>query len=327
MAPRKGIRLRRRARKGPFDARARDSATRNRLEELTERTRAEARAISRKRRIEARRALRAETQGTEVGLRLRGAGYETRRLLRPVFAPVAAMLSWVAPYIARALLLVLQLLAGLIALILALGQLVISRLAGLLGVVAVTVTDWMRRHVTPRSTVAFVGAAAAVLLGVAQFSDYHGVAIDAPNYAGPIGRTAPAPITGTETAGSAHLWILLPVAAVALLLVPGAYRGNGRLAAGLVICGVLGLAIAVAIDLPQGLDTGREGLAFYGAEAQLLGGFWVEVAASATLILCGALLPLYAREVTRSRRRRDGRGSRTSHREVGGVPPGLQAEL
>ena len=316
MAPRKGFRLRRRARKRPS----------NRIEELTERTRAEARAISRKRRIEARRALRAETQGMEVGLKLRGAGYETRRRLRPVFAPVAGMLSRVAPYIARGLLLVLQLLAGLIALVLALGQLVISRLAGLLGVVAVTVADWMRRHVTPRSTVAFVGAAAAVLLGVAQFSDYHGVAVDAPNYAGPIGRTAPAPITGTETAGSAHLWILLPVAAVALLLVPGAYRGNGRLAAGLVICGVLGLAIALAIDLPQGLDTGREGLAFYGAEAQLLGGFWVEVAASATLILCGALLPLYARGATGSRRRRRDRRSRTSHREVGGVPPGLQAE-
>jgi hypothetical protein len=194
-------------------------------------------------------------------------------------------------------------------------------------VVAVTIADWMRRHVTARSTVAFVGATAAVLLGVAQFSDYHGVAVDAPNYAGPIGRTAPAPLTGTESAGSAHLWVLLPVAALALLLVPGAYRGNGRFAAGLVICGVLGLAIAVAIDLPQGLDTGREGLAFYGADAQLLGGFWVEVAASATLILCGALLPLYARGIARPRRRRRraGRG-RASHQDVGGIPPGLQAE-
>jgi hypothetical protein len=327
MAPRKGIRLRRGRRKRPRDAKARDSATRKRLDELTERTRAEARALSRKRRIEARRALRAQAEGMEVGLRLRGAGYETRRRLRPVFAPGAAGLARVAPYITRSLLFVVQALAALIALILAFAQLVISRLAGLLGVVAVTVADWMRRQVTPRSTVAFVAACAAVLLGVAQFTDYHGVAVDAPNYAGPIGRTAPAPLTGTESAGSAHLWVLLPVAALALLLVPAAYRGNGRYAAGLVICGVLGLAVAVAIDLPQGLETGREGLAFYGAEAQLLGGFWVELTASATLVLCGGLLPLYSRGLARPRRRRRGAsGTRASHQDVGGIPPGLQAD-
>jgi hypothetical protein len=326
MAPRKGIRLRRGRRKRPLDAKARDSATRRRLDELTERTRAEAQALSRKRRIEARRALRAQAEGMEVGLRLRGAGYETRRRLRPVFAPGAAGLARVAPYITRSLLFVVQALAALIALILAFGQLVISRLAGLLGVVAVTV-DWMRRRVTPRSTVAFVAACAAVLLGVAQFTDYHGVAVDAPNYAGPIGRTAPAPITGTESAGSAHLWVLLPVAALALLLVPAAYRGNGRYAAGLVICGVLGLAVAVAIDLPQGLETGREGLAFYGAEAQLLAGFWVELTASATLVLCGGLLPFYSRAVARPRGTRRGvRRNRASHQDIGGIPPRLQAD-
>jgi hypothetical protein len=88
---------------------------------------------------------------------------------------------------------------------------------------------------------------------------------------------------------------------------------------------VLGLAVAVAIDLPQGLDTGREGLAFYGAEAQLLGGFWVEVAASATLILCGALLPLYARGFAGPRRGPGTRRSRASHSDVGGISPGLQA--
>jgi hypothetical protein len=322
MASRKGIRLRRRARKGPREA------SRKRVEELTERTRAEARAISRKRRIEARRALRAQAreQRDDLSDRLAVAGYETQRRLRPVFAPVTGVLSRVAPYITRSLLFVVQLLAALIALILAACQFVISRIARLVGVIAITVADRVRRHVTPRSTVAFVAATAAVLLGASQFSDYHGVAVDAPNYAGEIGRTAPAPITGRETAGSAHLWVLLPVAALALLLVPGAYRGNGRFAAGLVVCGVLGLAVAVAIDLPQGLDTGREGLAFYGAEAQLLGGFWVEVAASATLILCGALLPLYSRGVAGPRRGRGTRRSRASHRDVGGISPGWQAQ-
>jgi hypothetical protein len=297
------------------------------LDELTKRTRREARALSRKQRIEARRALRAQTPGLDLGVRLRGVGYETRRRLRPVFAPVARLFSGVAPYITRSLLFVVQLVGALIALVLALVQFVIARLTTLLGLVGMTVADWTRRQVTPRATVAFVGACAAVLLGAAQFADYHGVAVDAESYAGSIGRTAPAPITGTETAGSAHLWVLLPVAAIALVLAVGAYLGRRRFAAGLVVCGVLGLAVAIAIDLPQGLETGREGLAFYGADAELLGGFWVEVASSATLILCGCLLPLYSRGIgRRDRGRRGVRRSREPHRDVGGIPPGLQAE-
>jgi hypothetical protein len=332
MAPRKGIRRRlgRRRDRDP-DARAGDGATRERLEELTERTRREARALSRKRRIEARRearrALRAQTPGLDIGVRLRGAGYETRRLLRPVFAPVGAVLSAVAPFITRSLLFVIQLVGALVALLLALAQLVIGRLRTSLGVLGMTVADWTRRHVTPRGTVAFVGACAAVLLGAAQFADYHGVAVDAEAYSGPIGRTAPAPITGTETAGSAHLWVLLPVAAAALVFAVAAYLGSRRFAAGLVICGVLGLAVALAIDLPQGLETGREGLAFYGADPELLGGFWVEIASSATLILCGCLLPLYSRSSARpGRGRRGATRSRASHRDVGEIPPGLRAE-
>jgi len=92
----------------------------------------------------------------------------------------------------------------------------------------------------------------------------------------------------------------------------------------MVVCGVVGVAVAVAVDLPQGLDTGRAGLAFYGAQARLLGGFWVEIAASATLILCGCLLPLYSGGVTRPSRRGARRG-RASQPDVG-IPPGLQAE-
>jgi hypothetical protein len=297
---------------------------RNRAEELTERTRAEARALSRKRRIEARRAMRAQTRNLDLGIRVRGLGYEARRRIRPVVRPFAALFSSVAPYITRSLLFVVQLFAALIALVLAAGQFVISRGLGLFGVSGATVADWTRRHVTPRSSVAFVGAAAAILLGVSQFANYHGVAVDAPNYTGSIVQTVGPPLTDTKSAGSAHLWILIPVAALALLFVIGAYRGSGRFAAGMVVCGVVGVAVALAIDLPQGLDAGRAGLAFYGAQAQLLSGFWVEIAASATLILCGCLLPLYSRDIARASRRR-ARRRRASHRDVE-IPPGLQAE-
>jgi hypothetical protein len=283
--------------------------------------------MSRRRRRQARRAVRPEQ---ELGVRLRGAAFETRRRLRPVGAPVAGFLAWIAHPVARALLFVIQLIAALIAVVLEVGQIVIRFGAGAFLGATLIVIEATRRHVTPRSTVAFVGVAAAVGLAVSQFFDYHGVAVDAPNYAGEIGAIAGAPIVDRQSAGSAHLWILLPVAALAAVLIVAAYRGRPRLAGGVAICGLVGLAVAIAIDLPQGLDVGRAGLAFTGTEARLLQGFWAEVACSAVLILCGGLLGHYSRGVSRERRRRRGRPGRAArrspHREVGGIYPGLQAE-
>jgi hypothetical protein len=327
MALRKGIRRGLRRRNRSTDARARDSATRERVDELTERTRREARAMSRRRRRQARRAVRPEH---DLSVRLRGAALETRRRLRPVGAPVAAFFSWIARPVARTLLFVVQLIGALIAVVLEVGQTAVRWVSGGLLGAALIVAEATRRHVTPRSTVAFVGLAAAVGLGVSQFFDYHGVAVDAPNYAGEIGTIAGAPIVDRQTAGSAHVWVLLPVAALAAVLIVLAYRGRTRLAGGVAICGLVGLAVALAIDLPQGLEVGRAGLAFSGTEARLLQGFWAEVACSAVLILCGGLLGHYSRGVSRERRRRHSRpggGARRSpHREVGGIYPGLQAE-
>ena len=316
MAPRKGIRrgLRRKH-------------ARSRVDELTERTRAEARSMSRRERAAASRAVRPEQ---ELGVRLRGAALETRRRLRPLGAPVAGFLAWIGAPVARALLFVVQLIAGLIAVVLEVGQLVVRAVAGALLGMALIVVEATRRYVTPRSTVAFVGVFAAAGLGVSQFFDYHGVAVDAPAYAGEIGATAPVPITGRETAGSAHLWVLLPVAALAAVLMVTAYRGRTRLAGGVAVCGLVGLAVAIAVDLPQGLDTGRPGLAFTGTEARLLEGFWAEVACSAVLLLCGGLLAHYSRGMSREssgrRSRPGGTTRRRPHQDVGGIYPGLQAE-
>jgi hypothetical protein len=326
MAPRKRIRPRLGRRKGSRDARARDSATRNKLDELTELTRREARAMSRRRRIEARRAVRPEQK---LGARLRGAAIETGRRLRPLGVPVAAFFSWIGRPVARALLFVVQLIAALIAVVLEVGQIAVRWLGAVLLSAALIVLEAVRRHVNPRSTVAFVGVCAAVGLGVSQFFDYHGVAVDAPDYAGEIGSIAPVPITDRETAGSAHLWVLLPIAALAAVLMIAAYRGRPRLAGAVAACGLVGLAVAIAVDLPQGLEVGRAGLAFTGTEARLLEGFWAEVACSAVLILCGGLLAHYSRGVTRERRWRRGRpggAKRRSPQEVGGIYPDLQAE-
>jgi hypothetical protein len=317
MALRRGIRRRLGRRKVSPD----------RLDELTERTRREARAMSRRRRRQARRAVRPEQ---DLGVRLRGATLETRRRLRPVAAPVAGFFSLIGRPVARTLLFVIQLIAALIAVVLEIGQIVIRWVGGALLGAALIVIEAARRHVTPRSTVAFVGLAAAVGLTVSQFFDYHGVAVDAPNYAGDVGAIAGVPIVDRQSAGSAHLWILLPVAALAAVLIVAAYRGRTRLAGGVAICGVVGLAVAIAIDLPKGLETGRAGLAFTGTEAMLLQGFWAEVACSAVLILCGGLLGHYSRGVSRERRRRRSRQGgverRSPHREVGEIYPGLQAE-
>ncbi len=275
----------------------------SRVRELTERTRREGHELSRGRRGETRK-------------------------LRPVFAPVGRFVGWIAPYITGSLMFVIKLFAALIALLAELGSVAGSWLAERTRAVATATARGAERHVTPLSTVAFVGIAAAVGLGVSQFFDYHGVAVDAPNYAGEVGSTAPAPIVGAHTAGSAHLWVLIPVAVAAIVLIVGAYRGETRLAGGVAICGLLGLAVAGGIDLPQGLDAGRPGLAFSGSEAQLLQGFWAEVACSAVLMLCGGLLALYSRGVAAPRRG----GSRSAarrgrvRRKDDGISPGLQTE-
>ena len=273
----------------------------DRVKELTERTRREGRELSRRRRAEARK-------------------------LGPVFAPVGRFASWVAPYITGALMFVLKLFAALIALLAELGTVTGRWLARQTKAMVTATARGAERHVTPLSTVAFVGLAAAIGLGVSQFFDYHGVAVGAPDYAGEVGSVASAPLVGTRTAGSAHLWVLIPVAVAAFVLVIGAYRGETRLAGAVTICGLLGLAVAIAVDLPQGLDAGRPGLAFSGSQAELLQGFWAEVACSAVLMLCGALLALYSRGVAAERRSESSQAGahRRVRREDGGISPGLQ---
>jgi hypothetical protein len=276
---------------------------RSRVQELTERTRREGRELARRRRGEARK-------------------------LQPVFSPVRKFAGWIAPFITRSLMFVIKLVAALLALLAELGAVSGSWIADRTRTLATAAAGWVEHHVTPLSTVAFVGIAAAVGLGVSQFFDFHGVAVDAPEYAGEVGSVANVPIVGTETAGSAHLWVLIPVAVAAIVLIVAAYRGQSRFAGGVFLCGLLGLAIALAIDLPQGLDAGRPGLAFSGSQAQLLQGFWAEVACSAVLMLCGGLLALYSRDVAATRRGRSRSATRRGRasRKDGGISPDLQTE-
>jgi hypothetical protein len=49
------------------------------------------------------------------------------------------------------------------------------------------------------------------------------------------------------------------------------------------------------VDVPKGLDEGETAIAYEGASAHLLAGFWLQIAAAAVAIAAGLLLPPYLR--------------------------------
>jgi hypothetical protein len=178
------------------------------------------------------------------------------------------------------------------------------------------------RVVTPRRAVAVVVLCAAVLLGVSQFVDYRGIGIGAPQYRG-VEAVAPAPQTDREPAGSAHGYALLGVAVLTIGALAFTLRGRWRLGRVVSLLGAAGVAVSLLIDIPKGLDEGTAALAFEDARAELIEGFWVQLAASAVLLVTGVLLGRYARAERQpagrparrakpARRRRRGRSARTA---------------
>jgi hypothetical protein len=174
--------------------------------------------------------------------------------------------------------------------------------------------DFAARELTPARAIGAVALAACVLLAVSQFLDYREVRAGVPAYA-EVEQVAPPPqVSGTtRTAGSAHLYLLLAVAIGAGALVILSMLGRWRLARLLFPLGLLALAIAVFIDAPAGLDEGATAIQFEGAEARLLGAFWVEVTAAAVIAICGPLLALALRP-QRAARRRAARADRPRRR-------------
>ena len=69
--------------------------------------------------------------------------------------------------------------------------------------------------------------------------------------------------------------------------------------------GLVTIAISLLVDAPKGLDEGEAAVAYQGAEASLLGGFWVQIG-------CGVLLVVLAPLLTRLMGSRDGTGERAS---------------
>jgi len=172
------------------------------------------------------------------------------------------------------------------------------------------------REVTPVRGLAVVALAATIGLGASQFSDYHAVEVGAPDYQG-VENVAPAPQIDQESPRSAHGVTVFAIAIVALFATAFAVTRNWRLARLLPFLGAAVVLISLLVDLHQGLRTGSASIAYEGAEAVLLGGFWAQLACGATLIIVGPLLSAQLRVERRARRpQRAGRTSRT------GVAPG-----
>jgi hypothetical protein len=154
------------------------------------------------------------------------------------------------------------------------------------------------RYVTPARAVVAVGLVAIGALAASQWLDYHSVSVGTDAYSGSVGAVAPPPEVESEIAGNAHGWVMLPLAAAALVALVAALTGRRRAAALLVPIGVLVIVIALVVDVPKGLDEGTAAVAYEGASASLLEGFWIQIAAAVVLIASGLLLPRYLRPVT-----------------------------
>ena len=148
------------------------------------------------------------------------------------------------------------------------------------------------REVTPLRAALAVAAITALALALSQFADYRTIAISTSDYAG-VDQIAPPPEAPGETmsAGSAHAWLGLPLALAALVAVAACARGDRRAAWLLAPIGLVTIAISLIVDAPKGLDEGDAAVAYQGAEASLLGGFWVQLACGVLLV---ALAPLIA---------------------------------
>jgi hypothetical protein len=185
--------------------------------------------------------------------------------------------------------------AALVLRVFAVGERMLSRIFATAAAATARTVGFLERHATPERVLLGVIAAAAACLVVSQFVAYRGVDVGRPDYA-EVSSVAPPPQTALSDAGEAHAYVLVPLAALAVVFAMLAVaRRRWRLGRLVAAIGVAGLLISLAIDLPKGLDAGTPGVAFAGAKATMKEGFYVQLASSAVLLVCGLLLSRYVR--------------------------------
>jgi hypothetical protein len=187
--------------------------------------------------------------------------------------------------------------------------------SGTLSATSTAAATRLSAAITPQRAIFVVTLAAAGCLLASQFVDYRGVEVGEPGYA-EVTSIAPPPQRFQETPNEAHAYLLVPVAlAAAALATLALLRRRWRLGRLVALTGILAIAVALIVDLPQGLDEGKAAVVFAGANATLNEGFYAELAAAAALVGCGLLLAASLRPA----RRTEGRQTRR-----GGVRPRLR---
>jgi hypothetical protein len=165
------------------------------------------------------------------------------------------------------------------------------------------------RRVTPRSaTIAAAGFGTLALI-VSQFLDFRATEIGQSGYQA-VQEITRAPRRDLMTPIDAHSVLLLAVGLLCLAALT-AFARSGRRRFGLIVagCGLATIAVAVVIDLPQGLDVAEAEISYSEVAAVLLTGFWLQLAAGATLAATGLGLALTGSRSARapSRKRRPAR--------------------
>ena len=148
---------------------------------------------------------------------------------------------------------------------------------------------WAEQVVTPARVTVGVALLTAAALAASQWADLSQIAVGADNYVG-LEDVATAPSVTTKTVGSAHLWLGVPLAIVAALLIVGSARGRPKLARMLIPVGIAVVAISLLIDRPEGLDKGNDEVAYESVTAELLPGFWAQLVSGGVLILLAVVL-------------------------------------
>lgn len=172
----------------------------------------------------------------------------------------------------------------------------------------------------PSRGLAIVAVAAVISLGAAQFGDYRTVQVGAPEYAG-LENNAQAPQIDSQSLRSAHGDWVLAIAVASMLVVTVSVTRNWRVARLLIFLGAAVVAISLAIDAPEGLREGQAGIVFQGAEATLLGNFWVQLFSGVTLIVVGPMLAVQLRAERDARRARPrGRSGGTHAKPIDSSP-------
>jgi hypothetical protein len=170
------------------------------------------------------------------------------------------------------------------------------------------------RQIRPARALVLVALVAVVSLGASQFRDYRAVQVGAPEYRSVEGT--PIPEIDRRSPRSAHGDWVLAISAAALLVIGIAVTRNWRLSRLLIFLGAAVVVISLAVDAPKGLREGTAGVAYQGAKATLLGGFWVQLCSGITLMVLGPLLAVHLREERVGRRARGSRRRRRQRRLV-----------